>query len=119
MEGRLTPRRIVALIMIVIGIILYYDARDIKSTAESTMSYIMSPTDKLLNNPESFSNFDEETYLNTSVAKIAGLSVDGIQFVSEAEAGVGAIFVGGILLFVRTMEWEKNFYKKVGSFFLP
>ncbi|MEK5398420.1 hypothetical protein [Paenibacillus sp. FSL K6-2859] len=47
------------------------------------------------------------------------LSVDMFKFAGEAETGIGAIAVGSILLFVRTTEWEKEFYKKVSSFFLP
>jgi hypothetical protein len=119
MDKQLTPRRIIALIMILVGLVLYFDGRDLKVTADNTMSYIMSPATEIINNPEALPNFDAETYLNTSISGMAGLSVDMIQFAGEAEAGVGAIVVGSILLFVRTMEWEKTFFKKVASVFLP
>ncbi len=112
MNKQLTPRRIIALIMILVGLVLYFDGRDLKVTADNTMSYIMSPATEIINNPEALPNFDAETYLNTSISGMVGLSVDMIQFAGEAEAGVGAIVVGSILLFVRTMEWEKTFFKK-------
>jgi len=119
MDKQLTPRRIIALIMILIGLFLYIDGRELKVTADNTMSYITDPAIKVINNPESFSNFDAETHLKTSVSGMVDLSLDMFKFVGEVETGIGAIFVGSILLFVRTTEWEKEFYKKVASFFLP
>lgn len=119
MNERITPRRIIALIIIVIGIFLYKDAQDLKASAQDTSEYIMSPMSKAVSNPEFMSTIDVDTYMNTSMNKVIDLSIDTYKFEGTATSGISAILIGSVLFFAPSMEWEKKFWKNIASFFSP
>lgn len=116
-----TPKRLIAIVVIIIGLILTTQGYELKSEYQDTMSYIMKPLDKisgLLENPDTNFTFDADEYLTVGTSKIVNTTKDAVEYRIKLTEGLAAIILGIGLLMVRIGD-EEDFWNATFKFFKP
>ncbi|MDT3426050.1 ABC-type multidrug transport system permease subunit [Paenibacillus forsythiae] len=118
MGGMITPRRVMAVIIIVIGIMLVDNYNEVKGKAEDTMNTIFEPVREMTASGLSTNSysFDPDEYLNKSFSKTVDFTWSWYDFEKDVVSGVSAIVIGLGLLVMPTFEKEREFYDDVFSF---
>lgn len=116
MRERITPLRVVALIILLIGISIVSSYNDVKASANEMTSTIFEPINSITTF-ESIGSFNPEKYQQETFFKTGLFIKDWISFERDLTIGVSAIVAGLGLFIASTIADERAFWKNTIEFF--
>ncbi|MEI7028292.1 hypothetical protein [Paenibacillus sp. y28] len=117
MRERITPLKVIAIIIFIIGISLVSSYNDVKESAAEMTNSLFDPISNIFEDPASTATFDIEKYQTEAVINSGNYMIEWVSFERNLAVGVSAIVLGLLLFTTASMVDERKFWQTVTKYF--